>query len=482
MSDCCSTNVNQVTFMRRDEIKARQLPNELNQLPVAVIGGGPVGMAAAAHLVVKGEPFILFEAGNEIAGNIANWSHVRLFSPWQYNIDKAAKSLLEASGWTAPNDDVLPTGGELIEQYLRPVSQLVQIQPHIHYNAKVIAISRKGLSKVKTLGRDKLPFVIHVEVNGDRKTFEAKAIIDASGTWSQPNPANSEGVWTSDELALSDQITYGIPDVTGKHKDQFKGKRVLVVGSGHSAINSLLDLERLKEEAPETEIVWIIRKANLRDVYGGQENDSLQERGTLGIRIEKMVENGNVEVYTSFNIDTFSKNENTISVEGHQYGKIARIDGIQEIISNTGSRPDLDFLREVRTDIESSIESVHSLAPLIDPNIHSCGTVRPHGEKELRQPEHNLYIVGAKSYGRAPTSLMATGYEQVRSVVAALTGDWEAATKVELDLPETGVCSTGNLLNSSNVVVGKTAECCGGAVLNEKRVSVSAPTNSSCCS
>jgi hypothetical protein len=79
---------------------------------------------------------------------------------------------------------------------------------------------------------------------------------------------------------------------------------------------------------------------------------------------------------------------------------------------------------------------------LIDPNLHSCGTVRPHGVVELRQPETDFYIVGMKSYGRAPTFLMATGYEQVRSVAAELAGDHAAARDVRLKLPETGVCKT----------------------------------------
>ena len=95
----------------------------------------------------------------------------------------------------------------------------------------------------------------------------------------------------------------------------------------------------------------------------------------------------------------------------------------------------------MRLNIDPSLESVAEIAELIDPNIHSCGTVRTHGEKELRQPDKDFYIVGSKSYGRVPTFLMATGYEQIRSIVAALAGDMEAAGNVELDLPETGVCS-----------------------------------------
>src|SRR5690606_11586059 len=105
-------------------------------------------------------------------------------------------------------------------------------------------------------------------------------------------------------------------------------------------------------------------------------------------------------------------------------------------------RPDLRLTSELRVRLDPALESTDALGPLIDPNVHSCGTVRPHGHRELSHPEPGLYTVGVKSYGRAPTFLMATGFEQVRSVVAALAGDMEAADRVELDLPETGVCSS----------------------------------------
>jgi hypothetical protein len=161
----------------------------------------------------------------------------------------------------------------------------------------------------------------------------------------------------------------------------------------------------------------------------------------LGIKIEELVNNDRVNVYTPFQIQQIIKKEGGLRIVGFQGDQKFALPPIDEIISNTGSRPDFSFLREIRLSIDPSLESVHEIAELIDPNIHSCGTVRPHGEKELRQPEKNFYIVGSKSYGRAPTFLMATGYEQVRSIVAALDGDMEAALNVELDLPETGVCS-----------------------------------------
>lgn len=459
MSECCATSI-PVEF----SAKPTKAPfSDQRKLPVAIIGGGPVGLAAASHLVTKGESFILFESAEHIAGNISTWSHVRVFSPWQYNIDKAAKQLLEASGWTAPDKGGLPTGGQIIEQYLAPLAELPEMKPFIHLQTKVIAVSRKGLSKIKTANREKVPFVLHVLENGEQKVYEAKAVIDASGTWSSPNPSVSEGIWTESELKIQNKIAYGIPEVIGKDRDRYAGKNVLVVGSGHSAINALLDLGKLKDQEPQTNLYWVIRKSIVNEVYGGQENDGLPERGTLGTRLKNLVTSGDVEVYSSFLVENFEISGEKIVVNGSCNGESVQIHSIDEVISNTGSRPDLSFLREVRTDIDSAIESVSALAPLIDPNIHSCGTVKPHGEKELRQPEPNFYIAGSKSYGRAPTFLMTTGYEQVRSIVAALTGDWEAAEKVELELPETGVCSTSYFGKQNVIEVSQTEvdSCCG---------------------
>lgn len=438
------------------------------KLPVAIIGAGPVGLAAAAHLVVRGESFILFDAGKEVGASVQNWAHVRLFSPWAYNIDKAVRQLLTSHGWVAPENSDMPTGLEMVEKYLKPFAELPEIKPFIHVNTKVTAVTRKGINKVKTQGRDDLPFVLHVQKDGERFLIEAKAVIDASGTWTSPNPILSAGVWTSEEKSLSKHVFYGIPNILGEHKKRYSGKKVLVVGSGHSAIHTLLELGELKEQDQETEIIWVLRKSRLEDVYGGREQDQLAARGALGTRIQQLVESGKVKVMSPFHIQELKKDGEKIRVIGSLNSEMLEIDEIDEIVANTGSRPDFSFLSEVRMMADPGLESVVELAPLIDPNIHSCGTVRPHGEKELRQPEKDFYIVGSKSYGRAPTFLMATGYEQVRSVVAALVGDREAAERVELDLPETGVCSTQR--NS----------CCEPA--NIKEWGVTTDLGHSCCS
>jgi thioredoxin reductase len=443
---------------------------KMKTLPVAVIGAGPVGLAAEAHLRVRGIPFLLFEAGQTVASNILSWKHIRVFSPWKYNIDKAAAQLLKDAGWESPEDNGLPTGAGLYDLYLKPFYELPFIQAHTYLNAKVVAIGRKNFDKMKTSGREDLPFVIQVEQQGEAKQFEARAVIDATGTWNTPNPIGSGGVYAVGEVENRDRIFYGIPDLLNEHAHRYKNKSVLVVGSGHSSINAILELDKLKDQYPDTEINWVLRKKNVRDVYGGQEKDALEARGALGTRIAALVNNDRVNVYTPFQIQQIIKKEGRLKIVGFQGEEKFALPEVDEIISNTGSRPDFSFATEIRLSIDASLESVSAIAALIDPNIHSCGTVRPHGEKELRHPEKDFYIAGSKSYGRAPTFLMATGYEQVRSIVAFIHGDTEAALNVELDLPETGACSV-------DLGAGAGANACCGAETKPKAKSVA----TGCC-
>lgn len=416
---------------------------EKKQLPVAIIGAGPVGLAAAAHLVKRNLPFLVLEAGDTVGTNILDWGHVTVFSPWRYNLDKASIELLSETGWQPPGYDDVHTGKAFYEQYLVPLANHPAIHPHLHTGSRVVAIGRRNMDKMKTPGRENQPFVIRVQRGMETISYEARAVIDTSGTWQHHNPVGAGGIAAVGEKENAGQIFYGIPDVMNRYRDRYKNRQVLVVGGGHSAINTILELEKLKDEFPETTIHWVLRKQTVEEVYGGKSDDALPARGALGTRIERLVHEDRISVYTPFEVQEIIKEENSLTITGTQYGIEKALYGIDEIIVNTGTRPDHSFLREIRVETDSIVESVPALAGLIDPNLHSCGTVRPHGEAELRQKEKNVYIAGMKSYGRAPTFLMATGYEQVRSVVAALAGDWEAARRVELDLPETGVCSSG---------------------------------------
>jgi hypothetical protein len=408
------------------------------QLPVAVIGAGPIGVVAAAHLASRGETPLVLEAGDAVGMSIRQWAHVRLFSPWRYLVDPVAVSMLEPAGWIAPDPEALPTGGELVERFVEPLAALPAIAPHVRLGARVTAIARRGFDKMKTPGRDRAPFELVVRTADGEERILAKAVVDASGTYLSPNPLGAGGLPVPGEAELAERIFYGIPDVLGRDRARYAGKRVLVVGSGHSAFNALLDLATLARQEPGTAIVWAIRRATTAQLYGGGADDQLAARGGLGTRMRGLVSTGAVRLVTGFRAARLDADANGITVAGEE-GSIGPVD---EIVVATGFRPDLSIARELRLGLDPALESPLALAPLIDPNEHSCGTVYPHGAAELAHPEPDYYTVGMKSYGRAPTFLLLTGYEQVRSVVCALVGDEAGAKAVELVLPETGVCST----------------------------------------
>jgi thioredoxin reductase len=431
-------------------------------LPVAIIGAGPVGLAAAVHLLARGETPLVLEAGPAVGQTIRQWAHVAMFSPWPLVTDKAAVALLTVHGWRRPPADAIPTGGDLVARYLEPLAALPSLRPHIRLGTRVVAVTRAGLDKVKTAGRTERPFALRVQMaDGSIEIVAAKAVIDASGTWMSPNPAGADGLAAPGEAEAADRIVYGIPDVLGRDRDTYAGRTVMVIGSGHSALNALIELGHLRLEAAKTGIIWALRKPAVGAAFGGEQADALPARGALGIQARQLVETGAVEVLSSFHLAAIApRQDGKLAVRADDGRELA----VDRIIVATGFRPDFGFLREIRLTIDPWLESSGTIGPLIDPNLHSCGTVRPHGARELAHAEPGFFIAGMKSYGRAPTFLLATGHEQVRSIVAALAGDYEAAARVELALPETGVCVTRPIVAKKGIAeISATAEaCCGG--------------------
>ncbi|MEV0150416.1 MULTISPECIES: FAD-dependent oxidoreductase [unclassified Nonomuraea] len=421
-------------------------------LPVVVIGAGPVGLAAAAHLAERGLDFLVLEAGQQAGASVARWGHVRVFSPWKYDIDAAARRLLTAAGWNEPDPDWLPTGAELVGDYLAPLAGL--LGERVRTGAQVTAISRVGFDRVRTAGREHAPFLIRL---AGGQELRARAVIDASGTYTSPNVLGASGLPAHGEEAAADLIDHALPDVLGADRERYEGRSVLVVGAGHSAATTLLALAQLDG----TTITWAIRAGDARRAYGGGEADALPARGALGTRLHGLVASGRVRLLTGFFTHAVDRNGERVRVISRAPSGNEETVVVDRIVAATGYRPDHAVASELRLDLDPILGSTRALAPLIDPNAHSCGTVPAHGVDELAHPEPGYYAIGVKSYGRAPTFLMATGYEQARSVVAALAGDWEAARDVQLELPETGVCSS-NLAQAQEQRVGLATGVSGG--------------------
>lgn len=423
----------------------RPVSTHANDLPVVVIGAGPVGLAAAAHLVERGLGFLILEAGDTVGASLAEWGHVRVFSPWRYNIDQAARRLLGTTQWTEPDPNGLPTGREIIDAYLGPLADHPAIASRLRLRTRVEAVSRRHHDRVRTAGRDIAPFVVRRREVDDGVPSEvlARAVIDASGTWTQPNVLGGDGLPAVGEVQNAVRIVPALPDVLGRNRDRFAGRHALVVGSGHSAATTLLELATLAETAPATRITWAIRSGSAARSYGGGDADALPARGAIGTRLQQLVRAGRIDLVTGFHTRTIDALPGGgVELVGEALDGSEQKVAVDVVVNATGFRPDHAITSELRLDLDPILGATRALAPLIDPNHHSCGTVPPHGVDELTQPEAGYYAIGVKSYGRAPTFLLATGYEQARSVVAALAGDWTSARQVQLELPETGVCSS----------------------------------------
>lgn len=423
-------------------------------LPVVVIGAGPQGLAAAAHLSERGlEPLVL-EQGHDPGAAVTEWGHVRLFSEWPELVDQAAARLLARSGWQVPVGGY-PTGAAWVSGYLAPLA--TALGDRVRYRSRVIGVGRKGRDLLVDAGRAEQPFVIHIQdADGSESRIEARAVIDASGTWSQPNPAGAGGLPALGERAAAPFLTYRIPAFTDA--EQHAGRHTVVVGNGHSATTAIIELARVARQYPNTRITWVLRRGAVGSTFGGGEADELPERGALGRRAQSAVEDGLVRLVTGFRTERIEVTAQGAVLTGED-GRV--LEPADQVVVLTGFRPDLSILSEVRLELDARLQAPVRIAADIDPNIHSCGSVRATGAVDLAQPEPNFYIVGAKSYGRAPTFLALTGYEQVRSVVAELAGDHEAAHRVELTLPDTGVCGGAGLFDDSTGPQG--GSCCAPA-------------------
>ncbi|RDI55186.1 NAD(P)-binding domain-containing protein [Nocardia mexicana] len=446
----------------------------MDELPVVVVGAGPIGLAAAAELRERGLTPVVFERGSSAGAAVSEWNHVRLFSRWGELIAPAARRLLATTDWVAPDAQAYPTGQDWVREYLLPLADALGDNV-IRMGTEVVGIGRRGRDRVVDTGRDGEPFTVHIRtVAGREERVLARAVIDASGTWSLPNPLGADGLPALGESDAAQSISYRVPDLGDDSvRARHTGRHTVIAGSGHSALTAIVALAGLARQAPGTRLTWVLRRGEVGDTFGGGDADQLPARGALGARAKQAVDDGLLQVVTGFR---------TAAVEPAADGRVvlvsesgARVEEVDRVVASTGFRPQLSWLSQLRLGLDPVLEAPVQLAPLIDPNVHSCGTVYPHGVYELAHPEPGLFLAGMKSYGRAPTFLAMTGYEQVRSIAAALAGDHDAAARVELTLPETGVCGGAGVFDDPDSASGDTGGGCCGAPAPAAQAPTSAP-------
>lgn len=273
----------------------------MSDLPVVVIGAGPQGLAAAAHLLERGETPLVLEAGDGPAFAVSQWAHVRLFSRWPELVDPAAARLLAPTGWVAPERGY-PTGGEWIASYLGPLAE--QLGERVRYGARVSGVSRRGRDRLVSAGRAEQPFVVHVtDTSGEESRIEACAVIDASGTWTTPNPAGADGLPALGEKAVATSGALSYLPPTPQQAQAAGGRHTVVVGSGHSALTAIIELSAVAKAQPGTRLTWVLRRGVVGDTFGGGESDELPERGALGLRARAAVQAGLVDLVTGFRIE-----------------------------------------------------------------------------------------------------------------------------------------------------------------------------------
>ncbi|MCK2244124.1 MULTISPECIES: NAD(P)-binding domain-containing protein [unclassified Crossiella] len=426
----------------------------MSDFPVVVVGAGPVGLAAAAELLERGLTPLVLESGATAGAAVRQWGHVRLFSRWAELVAPAAARLLAPTGWRHPAHADYPTGDDWAQHYLEPLAAV--LGKRVRFGETVIGVTRRGRDRIVDAGRDTEPFVVHTRsADGTEHRLLANAVIDASGTWTTPNPAGADGLPAAGERAAADLVTYR-GTAPEQLRERHAGRHTVVVGNGHSAFTALIDLAELAEREPGTRVTWVLRRGVTDSTFGGGEADQLPARGRLGQRVKDAVAAGHLTAVPGFRTETIESHGDAVVLIADDGRRLAPA---ASVVVLTGFRPDLSWLSEVRLNLDPVLQAPVALAPLIDPNVHSCGTVYPHGVAELSHPEPKLFLAGMKSYGRAPTFLAMTGYEQVRSIAAELAGDHESARRVELSLPETGVCGGSGLYDTT----AETDEggCCG---------------------
>jgi cation diffusion facilitator CzcD-associated flavoprotein CzcO len=390
---------------------------------IAILGAGPTGLEAALAAVEAGHPFTVYEASPSVAGNVRAWGHVRLFTPWEMNVSPCMRRHLEAAGREVPNGSEHPTGHDLAEKVLEPLAALPEVAPHLRLGARVLGIGRQGLLKheeIATPERGRHPFRILLSDGAGREWTEtADLVIDATGTWSNPNTLGDGGIPAPGERTLAGEIRRDIPDLSAE-KEDWAGKTILLAGAGHSAQTAIRALAELAKEAPGTRVIWALR--NPEPTWGTHEGDPLADRAALAASAAELAGGASpaVEAKRGAVVEEIAKPNGRLEVTLRNGAGPETVE-VDRILSLTGAVGDHGLYRQLQVhECYATCGPIKLSAALLGAGSSDCLTQTTHGADTLTNPEPGFFILGAKSYGRNNTFLMRIGWEQVGEVFGLL--------------------------------------------------------------
>jgi hypothetical protein len=393
---------------------------------LAILGAGPTGLEAALAAIDGGFPFTLYEAAPHAGGNVRQWGHVRLFTPWEMNVSPRMRRHLEAAGHEVPGGSDCPTGHDLADRVFDPLAALPALAPSLRVSSRVVAVGRQGLLKHEEIAseeRSRRPFRLLVRGADGRESVEhADRVIDATGTWQHPNRLGDGGIPAPGEGELEGEILRHLPDF-GAKGEEWAGRTIFVAGAGHSAQTALRDLAGLARRHPATRVVWALRSP--WHGCGGDGSDPLPERGRLSAAVQEIAAGNTpeIEVIQGVAVERVARPNGRLEVTLRSPEGTRQVE-TDRILALTGYVGDFELYRQLQVhECYATCGPMKLSAAILGAGGAvggDCLSQASHGVDTLTNPEPGFFLLGAKSYGRNNSFLMRLGWDQVGEVFGIL--------------------------------------------------------------
>lgn len=395
------------------------LSSSSNKKRAVIIGAGPMGFETALRALDRGFEVTMLEAGR-VGENIRQWQHVRFFSPFGMNISPRLRQTLPGK---LPSDDAILTGGEFIEAVLQPLSRLPELEGKIQLGQRVISIARSGLGKMglpnHPLRAERGFRILTEDVEGRERLFEADIVFDASGVYGQPNWAGAAGMPAIGERHLGRRIVRHLRDFAGGEFQRYAGKRILLIGHGHSAAHAALAFNDMISRKPSTQVIWAVRTDRAKPIVEVPD-DPLPERGKVARMANGIAQSPpqNMRILRRASLEALVEAQNSLKVKLKVWRSFEDVE-LDEIVALTGYRPNLEMLRELSAEFSGVSEGVAGLYRALT-NITDCLAKIEVNPKDLQTGEPAFFLVGIKSYGRNSGFLLKSGVEQLEAIFSVL--------------------------------------------------------------